>query len=85
VVLRGSELVGILSKSGALTGEEVILRSAVLLDDLSLALREVLQGGEAISHGGCLEWLNIPVDNPDFDAEVGGRKKVGGGNEGSLM
>jgi hypothetical protein len=37
VVLRGSELVGILSESGALTGEEVILRSTVLLDDLSLA------------------------------------------------
>jgi hypothetical protein len=27
----------------------------------------------------------MPVVNSDFDAEVGGRKQVGGGNEGSSM
>lgn len=37
VVLRGSELVGIFSKSGTLPGQEVILGSALALNDLSLA------------------------------------------------
>jgi hypothetical protein len=37
VVLRGSELVGIFSKSCTLAGQEVIFRIALALNDISLA------------------------------------------------